>query len=217
MSSNATVFQINDNCAIKDVGGRRFSKKERPRCSHCQKIGHMEDQYFEIMGYHSDWQKNANKKERRFVPKVAQAGPETIPVPGLTHEQFNCLVQYLSADQEATKQMTSSVVKPVSTPVANMAGKKQYDKLWVIDSGATEHITCEDNLQEEGVYLGSSVRIPNGDNIPVKGIGKIKLANGLLLNDVLKIPSFKCNLISVAKLTRDYNCTLIFFPDFCVI
>lgn len=37
------------------------------------------------------------------------------------------------------------------------------------------------------------------------------------LNNVLHIPDFKCNLLSIIRLTREYNCAIVFVADFCVI
>lgn len=38
-----------------------------------------------------------------------------------------------------------------------------------------------------------------------------------MLNEVLYIPSFKYNLLSVPKLTKDNNCIVIFYPTLCII
>lgn len=54
-------------------------------------------------------------------------------------------------------------------------------------------------------------------NVPVKGTRRARLSNGLILDNTLHIPKFKCNLLSVSKLTKDYNCAIIFLPNKCVI
>ncbi|XP_019230258.1 PREDICTED: uncharacterized protein LOC109211210 [Nicotiana attenuata] len=43
------------------------------------------------------------------------------------------------------------------------------------------------------------------------------MTGGKYIKDVLHVPDFKFNLLSVAKLTRDLTCTVKFFPDFCVL
>lgn len=48
----STVATVKGDVKRKD-GDRRNSKKERPRYSHCQKIGHEADKCFEIIGYPS--------------------------------------------------------------------------------------------------------------------------------------------------------------------
>ncbi|KAL0399838.1 UNVERIFIED_CONTAM: Copia protein [Sesamum radiatum] len=135
------------------------------------------------------------------------------PIPGLTQAQYNRLVQYLS-HEDNTSKMTNQ-----TPPIANMAGKINFGKPWIIDSGATEHITCNGELLEEkqGDIHWQPVKIPNGARIPVRDAGKISLPNGMKINDVLNILDFKCNLLSVSRLTRDFNCALTFLADFCII
>lgn len=52
--TEASAFQIQGDCK-----GR---KKERPKCDHCQKVGHTQEECWEIMGP-QDWKKPY--KERR--------------------------------------------------------------------------------------------------------------------------------------------------------
>ncbi|OMO75305.1 Integrase, catalytic core [Corchorus capsularis] len=192
------------------------------RCGHCQKSGHTKDQCYEIIGYPAGWRKNLrDKKEKggqtvnhRTFPKAAQVESEMTSIPGLTQAQLAKLVQFLNVDGESSKQTQRS-----TTSAVNMAGKIETDKSWVIDSGATDHITNNGELlaEIEKAIGGSPVTIPNGDKIPVKSVGKVKLPNGMKIDHVLNIPDFKCNLISVGRLTNDLNCALIFIADFCVI
>lgn len=58
------------------------------------------------------------------------------------------------------------------------------------------------------------VSIPNGDNIVVKDVESAQFPNDLDINNVLYIPDFKCNLLSVSIITRNLNCFVTFFPDF---
>lgn len=47
--------------------------------------------------------------------------------------------------------------------------------------------------------------------------GDAELANGLKLKNVLYIPTFKHNLLSVQKLTIDKGCKVDFHPEYCII
>ncbi|CAH9129521.1 unnamed protein product [Cuscuta epithymum] len=105
-----------------------------------------------------------------------------------------------------------------SSAQVNMAYISPNARPWIIDSGATEHITCSDiNLFNIRQVPDSSVRIPNGESIPVHAVGSLHLPNGLRLERVLYIPKFQCNLLSASRLTNDLNCTLTFFSDFCIL
>lgn len=62
-----------------------------------------------------------------------------------------------------------------------------------------------------------SINLPNGNTILAKHSGTIILSEQLHLFDVLYIPDFKFNLISVQKLANSLHCKLIFTPNSCLI
>jgi len=45
--------------------------------------------------------------------------------------------------------------------------------------------------------------------------GSVKLDTQIKLNNVLYIPSLTCNLISIAKLCKELNCSVTFFDNLC--
>lgn len=61
------------------------------------------------------------------------------------------------------------------------------------------------------------INLPTGETLVISHIGHVELKNGLRLNNVLYIPSFKQNLLSVQKLTEDGGLKVGFHPGFCVI
>ena len=63
----------------------------------------------------------------------------------------------------------------------------------------------------------SCVYLPNGETVVVTHIGTVQLSATLTLTDVLCVPSFNFNLISVSTLTKHKLCCLMFFGDWCVI
>ena len=60
------------------------------------------------------------------------------------------------------------------------------------------------------------VYLPNGDNVKVTHTGSCHLTSQDTIENVLLIPDFKFNLLSVSKLTKDLNCVVSFFPDFVI-
>ncbi|KAK9063535.1 hypothetical protein SSX86_017405 [Deinandra increscens subsp. villosa] len=135
---------------------------------------------------------------------------ETCPVPGLSDTQYRQFVK-LFGNQEST-------AKEDNAPITNMAGNIDKEGKWIIDSGATEHIIYDDLLlknKRKGNFE-PPVTIPNGETIAVEGRGEYVLPNGMLIKEVLHVPNFKCNLLSVSRLAKDLQCAVTFFPDFCV-
>ena len=59
-----------------------------------------------------------------------------------------------------------------------------------------------------------SVRLPNGDMAKVTHIGIVKLTSTLTLDNVLCIPSFSFNLMSISKLTQSPSCCYIFLSHY---
>ena len=63
-------------------------------------------------------------------------------------------------------------------------------------------------------YLNCSY---NGESILVTHIGQVQLSIDLVLDNVLCLPSFSFNLISISKLTHHLRCCCIFPSNFCFI
>lgn len=55
------------------------------------------------------------------------------------------------------------------------------------------------------------INLPNGHTSAISQIGFVKLNNGIVLKDVLLVPSFKFSLLSVPKLTEDAKCFVSFY------
>ena len=87
---------------------------------------------------------------------------------------------------------------------------------WIIDSGATSHV-CADISKFQEVFAASdlTVSLPNGTTFPIMHTGTIRLSDTLVLHDVLHVPSFHFNLISVHSLLHRNNCSAYFFLDYC--
>ncbi|GJW63069.1 retrovirus-related pol polyprotein from transposon TNT 1-94 [Tanacetum coccineum] len=63
----------------------------------------------------------------------------------------------------------------------------------------------------------SEITLPNGQSSVITQTRQVKLNNGIVLKDVLCVPSFKFSSLSIPKLTKDNNYVAIFFPNFCVL
>ena len=61
-----------------------------------------------------------------------------------------------------------------------------------------------------------TVAIADGSTYEIKGSGTVKPTSFITLSSVLNLPNLAFNLISVSKLTKNLNCSVSFFPDYCV-
>ena len=88
---------------------------------------------------------------------------------------------------------------------------------WIIDSGATDHMTSSPSLFS--VYKpcagNQKIKITDGSLLAIAGKGSIILSLTLTLHNVLHVPNLSCNLLSISKLTLDLNCCANFFQNHC--
>ena len=87
---------------------------------------------------------------------------------------------------------------------------------WVIDSGATDHMTGNSSLffNFQSHKSTCPVTLADGSTSRVIGSGTINPTPSLTLSSVLNLPQLSFNLISVSKLTKSLNCCASFFPDY---
>ncbi|XP_071708326.1 uncharacterized protein [Rutidosis leptorrhynchoides] len=88
---------------------------------------------------------------------------------------------------------------------------------WVVDSGATDHVsTSLSNMHNVHTYHKPIfVTLPNGHNTQVTNYGSVTINSAITLHDVLYIPSFSYNLLSVSKLGKDLPLSVLFTPLSC--
>ena len=128
----------------------------------------------------------------------------------------------------AEKAMMTSLEENQPLPTANVAhpgiiGKASVfsttskNRTWIIDTGASDHIT-RDSSQLKFVLPSSQsvISTANGSTSPITGEGSVILSNTLTLDTVLVVPSLEYNLLSISQITSTLACTVTFWPSFCV-
>ncbi|GAA0140999.1 hypothetical protein LIER_02242 [Lithospermum erythrorhizon] len=97
--------------------------------------------------------------------------------------------------------------------------KSAVSNLWILDSGAIDHITPYLSLfaSYKPVPFPMFITISNGSNISIKHYGTVRLSPHLTLQNVLHIPDFHYNLLSIHKLTADLQKQIIFTREKCVL
>jgi hypothetical protein len=89
----------------------------------------------------------------------------------------------------------------------------------IIDSGATDHITSSPTslVNKRKNTLLPPVALPSGEQAPITSIGNLPLSSTITLKNVLGVPSFKVDLMSVSRITRDLHCSVTFFRYWCIL
>ena len=89
---------------------------------------------------------------------------------------------------------------------------------WILDSGATNHMIHSIHFFTSITSIVHiSIRLLNGDMAKVSHIGIVQVTPTLLLENVLCIPTFSFNLMSISKLTQSSSSCCIFLSQFCLI
>lgn len=88
---------------------------------------------------------------------------------------------------------------------------------WILDSGATDHITPFVQLLDHPTAANSVIHLPTGQTYVISYIGHITLPSNIKLLNVLCVPTFKYNLLSISKLTTDNSCFVSFSSTRCLL
>ena len=125
----------------------------------------------------------------------------------------------LSADEYA------KLLKSAFTPTTALAESGKPDTClmsssykWVIDSRVTDHMTSNSSLFTtfHSHPTASIVTLENGSKSCVLRSGTINPTPLIPLTYVLSLPHFSFNSIYVSKLTQTLNCSISFFPGYCM-
>ena len=176
--------------------------EEKPRvwCDHCNRPRHTRETCWYLHGKPADW-KPRNK--RQPPPTANAATDQSSP---FSKEQINQLLSLLSSNSAT------------GTPNCSMVHTGRKLNPWIIDSGASDHMTNLHHLfySYNPCSGHEKVRIADGSFSSIAGRGHINLSASIGLKSVLHVPKLKCNLLSVSKLSKDSNCRVIFCESSCV-
>jgi hypothetical protein len=97
-----------------------------------------------------------------------------------------------------------------SSKIANLCHNTSK---WIVDSGATDHMTWDQNKLENIIPTTESqhVIVANGNKVKIEGLGTTKNFRKDV-NNILYLPDFNSNLLSINKITQDLNYKVIFSP-----
>lgn len=139
----------------------------------------------------------------------------------MTPQQLEHLLKLIPKD--VPNQRGSETDEEIDFGFSGMA-KSSIDKMsesedWIIDSGASDHMTsCLKNLiNVKHTPTNFIITLPTGATTLITHVGDVLLRNGMRLKNVLHVPQFNHNLLSIHKLAQDGKCEVTFQPNKCVI
>lgn len=239
-----TAFQVSENnLTEKSISYvQNGPNKGRPICSFCKRVGHIAERCYKKHGFPPGFVSKYKGNERSSsTPKVAaqvtlsplvnaETKNSTVEnmIGNLSKDQIQQFIALFSSQLQSNS--TSAPHEP-STSGINFSLSTQFfvgimmvsqntmsSQTWVIDSGATHHVSHDKNLFSTiDTSVESFVNLSTGATIKISGVGKIQLNKHICLNNVLFIPEFRLNLLSISSLTSDIGSRVIFDPSSCTI
>ncbi|KAL0341262.1 UNVERIFIED_CONTAM: Retrovirus-related Pol polyprotein from transposon RE1 [Sesamum radiatum] len=172
-------------------------------CTHCGRTNHVVDKCW-IKHGKPDW---ANTVTSGGDPTALEPSPHSSESVTLSREEYEQLLH---------RPVANSATPPTSSSLDALAAL--HGKSWMLDSGATTHLTDNrsnfSNLTQSHNF--PPVRLADGSYSPISGSGTINPTNHLTLTNVLFAPEFPVNLLSISQLTQKHNCSVTFYPSYCV-
>ncbi|GAA0168866.1 hypothetical protein LIER_40659 [Lithospermum erythrorhizon] len=199
-------------------------------CTFCNRVGHEESTCFGKHGF-PDWWGDRPQVRGKLNPErgagrgrggsaarplaadaraaAVCAGPRSTPavsvvgssisstgaisgIPGVNSEQFQQLLSLLG-----------------TTSTTDQLDSKFSSNLWLIDTGASNHITGNLSLLSDLCDMPlCTVGLPDGTKAVSKIYGTVRLSSFVVLRNVYYVPDFLCNLISVSHFTDDIDCVV---------
>ncbi|XP_016445850.1 uncharacterized protein LOC107771034 [Nicotiana tabacum] len=234
-------LDLNDSTALAFIQSNRFrinNGNSALQCDYYYIKGHKKENCYKLVGYPSN---NKFNKRRTFDNgnSGGSMGPTANNVSCIDEFEGTSLVDGLSGGPnnipfftpEQYHQLLKLIDKEPSTTdaKANMAGIVDLlnaclsvgseTNPWVIDTGASNHVVSSLDILTDSHSVASNsskVHLPNGNTTSITHTGSLTLSNDLELYNVLYVPNFKYNLLSVSKLTKELKCCALIFHEFCI-
>lgn len=92
---------------------------------------------------------------------------------------------------------------------------------WVLDSGASKHVTGSINefecYQLYSQPHGETIQTADGTAQPIKGTGAVQCTPSIKSKSVLHVPAFPVNLVSLSALIDQLDCYITLYKNRCLI
>ena len=144
---------------------------------------------------------NALEKEGDLVSETEkQAHNETLNeqiFKAFGPEQLQQLINMIQDSKNKDKVINNTIGD--SFAIKDNIGKRGMHS-WIIDTGATDHVACSLSYFTSYYKIKPvKVKLPNNQTVTAACAGTVILAKNIILYNVLYIPNFMLNIISVQR------------------
>ena len=192
-------------------GGRsgNRSRGQRPHYTYCNKLGHTRDRRYQWHGRPPCTAHVAQSFDSDSQPSQTPSSSTSQGIPP-TDSEYDDYLRY-----QAAKSSSVASVAQTGNASACLTHTSSLGP-WILDFGASDHISGNKDLFSSLATIPtlSTVTLANGSQTVAKGIGLAHPLPSLPLTSVLYTPECPFNLISISKITRTLNCSIIFSDKF---
>ena len=206
-TSDSSVLVSQTNLRGRRSGTR--SKGQRPHCTYCNKFGHTRVHCYQLHGRppgtaHVAQSSDSNSQSPQTLSSSTSQG---IPP---TDSEYDDYHRY-----QAAKSASVAFVAQTGNASACLTHTSSLGP-WILNSGASDHIFGHKDLFSSLITTPTlpTVILTNGSQTVAKGISLAHPLPSLPLTSVLYTPECPFNFISISKITRTLNCSIIFFDKF---
>ena len=201
-----TSVMVSQSLSRGDSRGGRGSNRgrgQRPQCTYCHRLGHTRDRCYQLHGRPPRTIHLTQSSDHSACSSSVSGSSSTPQGVILTPGEYE---EYLRITQAAK----SSSIAFVSQTVNVSAYLTHSSASWILDTGASDHISSNKDLFSYLTFPSHlpTITLANGSQIIAKGIDSVCPLPSLPLTSVLYVHNFPFNLIFISKLTRDLHCVL---------
>ena len=194
---------------------KRRRKYTSSPCSHCSRSTYSSACCYKKWGYPPGHPRHVPSTST--IPQLPTISPRLLPslsanMITLSQADYDRLIRRWSSAALAQTPVGVSSQGPSTALLASSTST------WIIDSRASNHMLGSDSLLSWISKLPKPeyVFIADGRSCSVTGKGNASPTPQLPLQDVLCVPNFPVNLISISALTEALLCSVTFFPHHCI-
>ncbi|XP_019241750.1 PREDICTED: uncharacterized protein LOC109221753 [Nicotiana attenuata] len=238
--------QQRNNNTNSGYKGNQLNNRPRLFCDYCKGPGYTKEKYYKLHEFSQSFKFNKGRRIRGNVFGSSSEGAvmkddgngsqdqeQGRTMHSLTKEQYGQLLCILESFQGGGDKSTSTTINGGAENFAGISACSTHfdsndhlcdssspnDDSWILDSGATNHMTYNKLLLTNIKILVYPylVSLPNGYKVKVTLIGDVVLSPKFSLKKVLFVPSFKFNLISVHSLIVQLDCIVVFTKYVCIL
>ncbi|KAG6516383.1 hypothetical protein ZIOFF_026842 [Zingiber officinale] len=194
---------------VIEAESHHLTGNNRLYCTNSEMDGYTIDRCFYIHGFppgHRYHGKDIKPKGKKSINSSVVPNMERSETKKLTTKEYDQIMALIHKDIGNTE------------PLINTSGIDSIyaSSTWILGSGAIDHVCNTPPTTIKFFSKHVVVQPPNGGHAEIKSIGSKKLSNNMTVENILYVPKFKLNLLSISKLTQTLGCKVTFYPDSCV-